>query len=86
VYEVRFSKQFEKSLRKIPKQYHLKVKEVTAKLESNPFSLDIKKLEPGFKASHRLRIGNYRIFLFVNTKTKIIEASNIKRRTSQTYS
>ncbi len=86
MYQVIFSKKARKSLFKIPKDYQLKVKEVTTKLETTPFSLDLKKLsEPSNKTTHRLRLGSYRIFLKINIETKEITIADIKRRTTQTY-
>lgn len=85
MYQVIFSKKAIKSLKKIPKDYQVKVKTIAIKLNQNPFELDLKKLDSSSEATHRLRIGSYRLFLQIDTTTKIIIIANIKRRTSQTY-
>ncbi len=56
--------------------------EVLEKIKQNPFALDIKKLEPPHKTSHRIRSGSYRIFLDIDTTTKIALIIEIERRTS----
>lgn len=86
MYRVIFSKKAVKSLAKIPKDYQLKVRAITSKLEKDPFVLDLKKLsENSSKATHRLRFGSYRIFLKINGQAKEIILAKIERRTTQTY-
>lgn len=85
MYQVIFSKQALKSLKKIPKDYQLRVKTIVSRLNENPFTLDLKKLGPKYTATHRLRIGSYRLFLFINSDTKVVIIADIERRTSQTY-
>ncbi len=85
MYQVNFTELAKKSLKKLPTDYQIKVKEIVQKLSNNPFVLDIKKLHHTYKASHRLRIGSYRIFLDINTKLKEIIIIDIDRRTTQTY-
>lgn len=84
-YTIFFSKQAIKSLKKIPKEYQIKIKEITKRLETNPFDLDIKKLLPPHKNSHRIRISSYRLFIDINTNSKEIIIADIVRRTTQTY-
>jgi len=85
MYQVIFSKRAVKSFKKIPRDYQVKVKEATLKLAQNPFELDLKKLASYYQATHRLRIGDYRIFLLIDTKSKKIIIANVIRRTSHTY-
>lgn len=85
MYQIIFSKKALKSLGKIPKDYKTKVEESVKKLNENPFQLDLKKMHSSSDATHRLRIGSYRIFLCIDSEVKEIIVANIKRRTSQTY-
>ncbi len=85
MYQVNFSKSAIKSLKKLPVVDQLRIKRVSERVKENPFSLDIKKLEPPHKTSHRIRTGNYRIFLDIDTTNKVILIVDIKRRTTQTY-
>ncbi len=85
VYQVTFSKNALKSLKKFPLKDQIRIKKISEKLEQDPFSLDIKKLGPPHQTSHRIRTGSYRIFLDIDTTNKIILIVDIKRRTTQTY-
>lgn len=85
MYQVNFSKSAIKSLKKFPISDQLRIKKISEKIKDNPFSLDIKKLGPPHKTSHRIRTGSYRIFLDINTTNKTILMVDIERRTTQTY-
>ena len=85
MYQVIFSKPALKSLKRIPAEYQIKIKAGSEKLRINPFILDLRKLGPEYNATHRLRIGNYRLFLQIDTTLKVIKIAEIERRTSQTY-
>lgn len=86
MYKIIYSKPALKHLRKIPKDYQLKIIKAIERLSSNPLSGDIQWLESRFDASHRLRVGSYKIFFTYDTISKIIIIADIRRRTSQTYS
>ncbi len=85
MYQIIFSKKALKSLGKIPKDYKTKVEESVKKLSENPFQLDLKKMHSSSNATHRLRLGTYRMFLCIDSEGKEIIVANIKRRTTQTY-
>lgn len=85
MYKVKFYKKATKLFKKIPREYQTKIKGAAYKLSIDPFVMDIKKLNRPYEASHRLRVGNYRLFLDIDTSSKIIIILDIKRRTSQTY-
>lgn len=84
MYKVIFSKKSIKALKKFPEDYQLKIKEAAKKLIIDPFKMDLEKMHTS-DATHRLRIGPYRLFLQINTTTKEIIIATIKRRTTQTY-
>jgi len=86
VYKVKFYRKTSKSFKKIPREYQTKIKNVVNKLSIDPFALDIKKLNPPYEASHRLRVGSYRLFLDIDTSSKVIIILDVTRRTTQTYS
>ncbi len=85
MHTVIFSSASIKALKKLPYEYQLKIKKLATKLEEDPFSVDIKKLSGENKATHRVRVGSYRIFLYINTEAKEVFIANIKRRTTHTY-
>ena len=85
MYKVIFSRQAEKSLSKTPRDYQIKIRGLIRRLSINPFVFDLRKLGPKFTATHRLRYGPYRLFLHINTETKVVIIAEITRRTTQTY-
>ena len=85
MYQVKIYKKAIKSLKKFPPEDRARIKRALQKIEQDPFSLDIKKMEPPHTISHRIRIGSYRIFLDIDTTTKIILIIEVERRTTQTY-
>lgn len=85
MYKVVIYKKAVKSLQKLPRDYQTRIHKVVQKLKENPFALDLKKLHQPQETSHRLRMGNYRLFLDIDTSSKQIIIVAIERRTSQTY-
>lgn len=85
MYKVLFSPRSSKSLAKIPRGYQIRIKELVMKLIDNPFLLDLRKMHSFTDATHRLRVGSYRLFLQIDTRSKIIVIADIRRRTTQTY-
>ena len=85
MFQVDFSKNAVKSLKRFPLKDQLRIKKISEKIKQNPFALDIKKLGVPHKTSHRIRSGSYRIFLDIDTTTKIVLIIDIERRTTQTY-
>lgn len=83
-YKVIFSRKAIKALEKFPRDYQIKIQEGIHKLSSDPFKMDLEKMQSS-DATHRLRVGPYRLFLQIDTTTKEIIVSTIKRRTTQTY-
>lgn len=84
MYNVTFSKKAIKALKKFPQEYQIKIKDGAKKLNIDPFKMDLEKMHTS-DATHRLRIGAYRLFLQIDTSTKEVIVSTIKRRTTQTY-
>lgn len=71
-----------KALEKFPDKDQIRIEQVLDALQSDPFSGDIKRLQP---PGWRRRVGNYRIFydLFIGEKRIVVTA--VERRTSTTY-
>jgi mRNA interferase RelE/StbE len=78
-YELRFSKSFDRDIRKID---HKLVPWVVGKilaLEQNPRPLQSKKLK-GAGDEYRLRIGSYRAFYTIDDESKVIVIFHITHR------
>ena len=85
-YKVIYSPRAAKSLRKIPKQYQINIKNKVGKLSRDPYMPGTIKLVDYPAAEFRYRIGNYRILFDINKSDKIIEILDIRKRDEKTYS
>ena len=84
MYQVSFTKRFKKQVLKFPKKEQIKI---LAKIETslnNPRQ-SATKLEDTFPPIYRMRVGAYRVFFEVNDLLQIMEITDVKRRTTQTY-
>jgi len=86
VYTVIYSPRAAKSLRKIPKQYQINIKNKVGMLSRNPYMPGTIKLVDYPAAEFRYRVGNYRILFDVNNDEKIVEVLDIRKRNEKTYS
>ena len=73
-----------KQFARFPAKDQKKIAAALQALAEDPFSGDIIKLE-GAESRWRRRVGNYRIFLTINSATMTVAVSSIARRTSTTY-
>ena len=73
-----------KRLKKIPKNDAERILKAAIEFGNDPFVGDIDKME-GADDSWRRRIGDYRIFYWLNTKNKVVYVFDLKRRTTTTY-
>lgn len=71
-----------KDLAKLPRQDQVRIERALDALRRDPFSGDIKRLEP---SGWRRRVGNYRIFYDLYIDERLIVVTAIRRRTSTTY-
>ena len=76
------TKSARKELAKLPNPDQVRLERALDALQSDPFSGDIKRLQP---LKWRRRVGNYRIFYDLLLEEQLIVVTAIKRRTSTTY-
>ena len=76
------AKSARKALKDLPAKDRLRVERALDALQRDPFSGDIKRLEP---PAWRRRVGNYRIFYDLFLEQHLIVVTAIKRRTTTTY-
>lgn len=86
MYNVTYSLRAAKSLKKIPKQYQINIKNKVERLSSNPRMSGTIKLVDYPAAEFRHRVGNYRILFDVNQTDETIEIIDIRKRDEKTYS
>lgn len=85
MYKVEYSPRAAKSIKKIPKQYQISIKNKVDKLSNNPHMPGTIKLVDYPAAEFRHRVGNYRILFDVNQTDKTIEILDIRKRDEKTY-
>lgn len=85
MYRLIYSPKAEKSLKKIPQNYQRIILKKTPVLKENPKPRGFDKIAAKSPPLYRIRIGNYRVFYFIDEEDKTVIIVDIVRRTSQTY-
>ena len=73
-----------KIIKKFPQKDQERVLAAMRNFVLNPFTGDIEKIEEK-ENGWRRRVGNYRIFYNIKIKERIVEITEVQRRTSKTY-
>ncbi|HEV2379372.1 MAG TPA: type II toxin-antitoxin system RelE/ParE family toxin [Terriglobia bacterium] len=74
----------QKSLKRIPLQDQVRIREAIDEMEANPFQGDVRKLK-GDRLGFRRRVGDWRIFFDPYPDEYRVVVTGIERRTSTTY-
>lgn len=85
MYSLTYSPRAQKSLKKFPKEYQRLILNKIVILEENPRPPGHDKIAAAKPPLYRIRIGNYRVFYFINDEGKSVIIVDIVRRTTQTY-
>ena len=85
MHKLTYSPRAQKALKKFPKKYQLLVARKIVQLESNPKPRGYDKIAAKSPPVYRIRVGDYRVFYFIEEDTKDVIVVDIKRRTTQTY-
>ena len=80
-----YSPRAAKSLKKIPKEYRVRIKNKVDEISKNPHLPGTIKLVDYPIAKFRHRAGNYRIFFDIDENNKILEILDIRKRDERTY-
>lgn len=78
-FKIELKRSVEHDLRKIDRQFILKILDGIENLSENPFALQSRKMK-GAETSYRLRIGDYRVIYQVNTIEKIVTVYHVRHR------
>lgn len=73
-----------KTIKKFPRKDQERILAAMRDFVFNPFTGDISKIEKK-ENGWRRRVGNYRVFYNIKTEEKIVEITEVERRTSKTY-
>lgn len=84
MYSPLYTKRFKKQIKKFPKKEQIKILEKIEVILENPRKSSI-KLEGTRPIIYRLRVGEYRVFFGIDDVGKVMEITDVERRTTQTY-
>jgi mRNA interferase RelE/StbE len=79
-----FSRNAQRSLRRLPPEGRRRVAGAIAELERDPLSGDVAMLKD-YPVGYRRRVGVYRILFDLDKATRSVQVQEIERRTSTTY-
>lgn len=85
MFDLIYSPKAQKSLKKLPKDYQRLILSKLPILQVNPKPRGHDKIAAKKPPLYRIRIGDYRIFYFIEEGLKGVIIVDIKRRTTQTY-
>lgn len=80
-----YSPKATKAIKKFPQEYQKLILKKIIILQKNPWPRGYDKIVAENPPLYRIRIGDYRVFYFIEEEIKEIIIVDIKRRTSQTY-
>lgn len=80
-----YSPRAEKSIRRLPKEYQKLILEKIQVLSGNPRPRGYDKIAARKPPLYRIRIGDYRVFYFIDEDEKQTIIVDIVRRTTTTY-
>lgn len=85
MFSLHYSPRAQKALKKFPKDYQRLILSKILVLKENPKPRGYDKITAKNPPLYRIRIGDYRIFYFIDEEIKQVIVVDIKRRTTQTY-
>lgn len=85
MYSLIYSPRAQKSLKKFPKEYQRLILNKIVILAENPRPRGHDKIAARIPPLYRIRVGDYRVFYFINDKEKSVIVVDFVRRTTQTY-
>lgn len=83
-YAINWSAKAKKQIRKIETRMQETILKAVDELESFPNTRNLTALT-NHQYSHRLRVGDFRVLLDIDTAVRIIEIQQIKKRNEETY-
>lgn len=79
LYRIEWKSSAAKELRKLPKNFVIRILNTVEQLSANPFPIGVKKLV-GTKDMYRIRIGDYRVVYSIVKSALVIEIIRIGHR------
>lgn len=85
MFDLVYSPKARKALKKFPKDYQKLILNKVVILKDNPRPRGYDKISAKKPPLYRIRIGDYRVFYFIDEENQQVVIVDIKRRTTQTY-
>ncbi len=85
MFKLTYSPRAQKSIRKFPSDYQRLILSKTKVLMENPRPRGFDKIAAKTPPLYRIRVGDYRVFYFINEENLEVIIVDVKRRTTQTY-
>ena len=85
MFNLTYSPRAQKSLKKLPKDYQRLILNKLPMLKNDPKPRGHDKIAAKKPPLYRIRIGNYRVFYFIDEEIKTVIIVDVIRRTTQTY-
>lgn len=80
-----YSPRAQKALKKFPQDYQLLIAKKIVQLQEDSKPRGHDKIAAKDPPLYRIRVGDYRVFYFIDEELKEVIIVDIKRRTTQTY-
>jgi mRNA interferase RelE/StbE len=84
IWRLTFSRNAQRSLRRLPPEGRRRLDDAIAEMERDPLSGDVALLKD-YPVGYRRRVGPYRILFDIDRATQSVQIQDIERRTSTTY-
>ncbi|OGY28167.1 MAG: hypothetical protein A3F33_00720 [Candidatus Woykebacteria bacterium RIFCSPHIGHO2_12_FULL_43_10] len=85
MYSLSYSPRAQKAIRKFPKEYQKLILKKLEILTETPKPRGFDKIASQDPPIYRIRVGDYRVFYFIDDLEKLVIVVDIVRRTTQTY-
>lgn len=85
LYQLRFSKEAQQQLTRLPGNIRQRVRRLIATLTHNPRPPEAKRMEDDLADYYRIRLENYRVIYTVDDDIVLVEIIRIMKRSLKTY-
>lgn len=85
LYQLRFTKEAQQQLARLPGNMRQRVRRLVATLTYNPRPPKAKRMEEDLADYHRIRLENYRIIYTIDDDIVLVEVIRIMKRSPKTY-
>lgn len=85
LYQLRFTKEAQQQLTRLPGNIRQRVRRLVATLTHNPRPPEAKQMEDEFADYYRIRLENYRVIYTIDDDIVLVEVIRIMKRSPKIY-